>query len=73
MRYINDPRYLLENENNTYTQRMKPRKVNVELRDAAEKSKEDYRKRHSLQVVTLRDIKAGREHSEDCVTKYLFK
>lgn len=61
MHYINDSRYVPEDENRIQTLRLKPKQLSVQVRAAAEKCTDDYRKQETLEVVTLKNIRAGEE------------
>lgn len=73
MRYIKDRRYLTGDENSMQTWRLRPKEANVELRAAAVKSTEKYRKQQALQIFTLRNIKVGVELIVEYSIEYSFE
>lgn len=59
MGHINDPRYLLGDENSTEARRLSPRMANAEFSAAAVELRRDYRKQPALQVITLKNIRVA--------------
>lgn len=69
-RYISGPRYLPGDKRRMKTRRLTTRGANVDFRDAALKSREQYKKQQGLQMVALRNISFREELFMDYDTKY---
>lgn len=73
MRDNKDPPYLPTDTNGMENWKLRPRKPNLEFRPAAVKSRTDYRNQQTLRMVTLRDLRAGKELATDYHKKYCFE
>lgn len=59
MRYIDNLRYLADDEDSLQPRTLKPRKAIIESRAAAVRPRKDCRKQQALHVVTLKSIRVG--------------